>query len=282
MNLSDRALLVGVTISLFSGEKTDKRVAEEVARNHNTTARDAGRFQKAIVSKKALEDIKHTAGRLRDTHYSLTLPWLNSGERLLALSAYETYGERIAAIRAKFDEEVERFVAIYPDLIEDARRRLNGMFDEADYPPVSEIRRRFVVDLKVMPFPNTRNWLTDEWEEVRAEAERRVQMGIADATRDLFDRVATVTGHMAQKLRDYDPETKTGIFRDSLVENVRELHALLPSLNVTGDERVNELSKALSALTHHDASTLRTDPGFRQDTAAQAETIYQQAMALLG
>lgn len=294
LDLSNRALLVGVTINLFSGEKTDKRVAEEVARNHNTTAQDAGRFQKALISKKALEAVKTIGGEARTAHYQMTLPWLDNGQRLLSIAGYETYGERMSAIRSRFDSEVERFITLYPSLIEDARHRLNGMFDEGDYPPVSDLRRRFVFDLKVLPFPNTKNWLVDEVdsllgtqrEALRAEAADLVARGVADATRDIFERVATATGHMATKLRGYVPESETGrpagVFRDSLVENVRDLYNLLPTLNVTGDARIDELRDALKALTHHNAADLRADDNFRQTTAEKADAIYQQAIALMG
>ena len=291
--LSDRALLASATISLFSGEKVDKRVAEEVARNHNTTASDAGRFNKAIISKKALEPIKKIAGDIRAAHARRTLPWLNTGERLLPLAGYEQYGEEIAGLRAAFEREVENFISLYPTLIEDARRRLNGMFDEADYPPVSELRDRFQIELKIMPLPNTRSWITDEIkavlgaqaEELREAAEERLQVAVQDATKDIFTRIAAVTGHMATKLKGYNPDTEgrpEGVFRDSLVENVRELYALLPALNFTGDPQLEALRAEMHALTHHDADTLRADAAFRSETAEAADAIYQKAMALLG
>lgn len=291
--LNDRAILASATISLFSGEKTDKRVAEEVARNHNTTATDAGRFQKAIISKKALEPIKKIAGDIRAAHARRTLPWLNTGERLLPLAGYEEYGEEIATLRAQFETEVERFISLYPTLIEDARKRLNGMFDEADYPPVAELRDRFQIDLKVMPLPDTRSWITDEVqamlgeqaEVLRDAAETRLRMAVDDATKDIFDRIATVTGHMATKLKGYNPDTEgrpEGVFRDSLVENVRALYDLIPQLNFAGDPRIEELREAMRVLTHHDADTLRADAAFRTETAAAADALYQQALALLG
>jgi len=80
----------------------------------------------------------------------------------------------------------------------------------------------------------------------------------------LFDRVK----HMAEKLAD-----PKAIFRDSMVENAREICALLPRLNFADDPNLEAMRQQVEAtlLKHPDA--LRNDPDLRRDTAAEAKAI---------
>ena len=43
--LSEKAILVSLKVSKFTGTKEDKKISREVASNHNATE-DAGRYQK--------------------------------------------------------------------------------------------------------------------------------------------------------------------------------------------------------------------------------------------
>ena len=66
-----------------------------------------------------------------------------------------------------------------------------------------------------------------------------------------FQRVYDAVGRMAERLSTYEPssaeDNAKNTFRDSLVYNVVELADLLPSLNITDDQRLTDLAKRLKA-----------------------------------
>jgi hypothetical protein len=66
---------------------------------------------------------------------------------------------------------------------------------------------------------------------------------------------------------------KAGSFRDSLVENVRELVEVLPMLNVTGNPLVAEITRDLDRLGSVEPGALRESETLRQETKAAAEAI---------
>jgi hypothetical protein len=59
-----------------------------------------------------------------------------------------------------------------------------------------------------------------------------------------------------------------------LVENIREIIALAPQLNVTDDPRITHIHREMEIhLARHDAEALRVSPHLRDETAREAERI---------
>lgn len=285
-SITNHVMLVTLSISVFSGEKIDQGVAEEVASNHGAKASDVGRFNKQIISKTALENIRKVATAARMHHYSVTLPWSDVGQRLLGVQGYLPYMVQMQKLKDQFDEEVDRFVDIYPTLIDEARTRLNTLFDPDQYPPVSELRRRFTFDFAVLPLPDSRNWFldiaADEMANLKRLADERVDQAVKEAVSDVYRRVMDHAKRVHEKLTNYEVDPETGkvigsIFRDSLIENLKGLVDLLPSLNVTKDPELDALAIQMKEITRYSAKALRADAGFRKDAADKAQAIYDRA-----
>jgi len=121
---------------------------------------------------------------------------------------------------------------------------------------------------------------------IRADIERQVSDATTAAVKDIYRRVADVTERMVDRLNAYKPASKKGersegVFRDSLVENVRDLIAILPALNITGDPALTAMAAKLQPLAEWDAAVLREDAGKRKDVAATAEQILAQVSDFL-
>jgi hypothetical protein len=288
-SLSTRAMLASVTVRQWTARKFDKRVSEAVNASHGA-AMDAGRYNKRLIASDALASIQRITGEARQAHYHFTLPWADTGARLLPASTYLPFAARMRALRNDFEAAVSAFVAGYPDYIAEARTRLNGMFDPADYPDAADVGARFGFEVAISPVPAAGDFRValseDQAEAIRADIERRAHDATQAAIRAAYERVSETVGHMARKLAEYRPATATekaqGIFRDSLVENVRELAGILPHLNVTGDPDLAALADRIaSSLTTHDAETLRESDATRARIASEAQAIADHVGAFL-
>lgn len=290
VDLSSRAMLVNVSISQWSARKLDKRVTADVNASHGAGA-DAGRYNKSLIARDALAEIKTIVSAARADHVKLTLPWLQDGTRILPAAGFAKYSETMRKHREAFEAATADFVANYPDYVRDAAAYLNGMFDPAEYPDASQIERRFAWSLRVFPMPDAADFRVDLAKEtvdaMRREIADAMSDAVSDAMADAFDRLHKAVRHMADKLREFKPKSgddrATGIFRDSLVENVRELVAILPGLNLTGDARLADAIAATEAkLTAYDADTLRSDDAKRDEVAKAAEQIADDLAAFMG
>lgn len=277
-NLSEKALLVNFTISLWSASKMDKKITREVEQAHN--AKNAGRFNKVLVAKTALEDVKKIASNARIFHYDNTLPWGDNGDRLLPSTNYFHYISKQRDFKQLFESAVQAFITSYPDIKEEARGQLNGMFNEADYPPLHQLTRKFSMETTFMPIANLDDFRISvnqiEVDRLRTEIEQHVFTRINDATRNIWERIAVAVTHMYERL-----SAKDAIFRDTLVTNISELIDLLPRLNFTDDREINstiiEMKRLIVSPDH-----LRASDTKRMETAENAKELLDKINDLLG
>jgi hypothetical protein len=279
--LSEKAMLSHVRVSAWSARRIDRKVTDEVNESHGA-ANDAGRYNKLLINSEALKPIQSAISSARTFHYSRTLPWQDDGARLLPAAAYLDYTARLRAIRADFEKAVDDFINGYEKHVEDAKQRLGNLFKPEDYPGAAEIRRRFGFDTIINPVPSGEDFrvaLGDAQAAlIKAEIEERAQEQLQEAIRDVYRRVSEVCERMVEKLRNYVPGNDNlkaqGIFRDSLVENVRDLALVLPMLNITSDPKLSEIAERMRReLTRHDADALRENEDLRESVADAAASI---------
>jgi len=277
--LSDRAMLVSLNISGWTARKLDRKITAETNLRHNASA-DAGRYNKALLAKDALAEVTAIASEARTRFYAMTLPWLNDGTAILTVAAYETFTKEFAEKREKYQAAIQRFVAAYPSFVDDAKVRLNGMFNSADYPSADDIADKFKFAIRFAPFPVAQDFRAQvsdaQAQIIREHIESASRDAIKAAMKDVWNRIAELVQRMAEKLKAYDPDLgkQGGVFRDSLVENVKALVETLPMLNLTGDADLTRMTARLTTeLCAYDADSLREDSTLRNDIAAKAESI---------
>jgi hypothetical protein len=289
--LSKKAVLVALNISQWSARRLDKKITEETNREHGAT-QDAGRYNKLLLRKERIEPIQTIVGRARGLHLEMTQPWTDMGPRLLPSVLVIDYQNKMRALRHEFENAVEHFCMSYPVAVEERRQELNGMFRKDDYPSVREIRGRFGFSVEMFNVPDASDFRVAIGEEhvadLRQQIEESTRRCLAGAMRDVRERILETVGHMASKLRAYkpaDPENETkaeGVFRDSLVENVRELAELLPAFNLTDDAALAAIiAKMKAKLCEHDADELRENDSARRDVAKAADDILRDVQAFM-
>lgn len=283
-SLSDRAMLVRLSISQWSTRATDQIATDEV-----TTAKraspDAAQVRKRLLSKEAIAPITAAVSEARTYHAAHTLPWLDDGQRILTTANYVRYSDKMATLHDEFHTAVRWFKSRYEDAIAAARHELGELFCADDYPPVDAIAERFSFTVKHQPLPDAGDFRAniDETEvaKIRSTIERDTNNAIAAAMRSVWQRIHTAVSHMVDRLDSYDvdPVTgkKTSPFRDTLVTNIRELAEILPSLNLTQDPALDRMREQLIRhLCPHAPDALRESDATRHQVAQAARDILTQ------
>ena len=281
-SLSERAVLASLNIRRWQAALTDKKVTAEVATNHAVNPTRAGKYRKNAIDTKApsFEAVVGTASELRNKHYFYTLPWSQDGARILPASIFERYSDEMRLLRGTFGRAVQGFVEDFPNLKVAARRELNGMYNEADYP--TNIAAKFGVDIVFMPLPDAQDFRASLGEnavaEIKEGIETELQKTMQAAMRDPYERLYGHISRMVERLSD-----EKAIFRDTLVTGLADLCAILPGLNLTGDERLEELRKrAERMVTGLNPKDLREVPSVRQNVARDAAEIQRMMASFMG
>jgi len=280
-SLTDKAMLARLSITQWSARKTDKRVTAHVHAEYNASA-DSGRYNKALVSAEALQKVQQIAGAARDEHYKLTLPWRDDGARILPAKAYLDYSKLMRRLRCDFENAAGEFCDLYPSYIQDARARLNGMFNSADYPPIEKIRSKFTWQVSIDPLPvggDFRVELSDEEaRRIREDIDGRTKQALQEGLQDAWKRLHEALGKAVERLSD-----PKAIFRDSLIGNLRELCDVLPLLNFADNPDLERARRKVETrLAGLDPETLRGNSRSRAKAASDAKQIMNDMAAFMG
>jgi hypothetical protein len=281
MNLSDKALLVQLTISQWNARKYDKRVTKDVAASHGTIT-EAGRYNKSLLPlNDYLDRVHKKSTHIRNKFYENTLPWGLEGTMMLPSANYLAFMTDFRKEKAEWQSLVRDFTDNYEQLKQDARRFLNALYNEADYPSLLDIKMKFHMDMAVFPVPNNdfRVSIGDaELTAIQQDVERRVTEAQSKAMNEVWQRLYDRVKHMADKLAD-----PKAIFRDSMIENAREICSILPRLNFADDPNLESLRQEVEmGIANHHPDALRNDPDLRRETADEAKRIADLMRGFMG
>ena len=280
MNLNDRALLVQLSVSQWTARKYDKKATQEVASSHGVQSA-VGRYNKSLLPMNDLLDRVHKkTTHVRTKFYENTLPWGIEGTMMLPTSNYLQFMTDFRKEKSEWQYLVDQFVGNYDQLRLDAKRLLGSLYNDADYPDEGDIARKFKMDMAIFPVPSTDfrvSIASDELTRIQQDVERRVQEAQTVAMKEVWDRLYDRVKHMAEKLAD-----PKAIFRDTMVENTKELCALLPRLNFMDDPNLEALRLQVEGALLKHPEALRNDPDLRRDTAAEAKAIMDKMSVFMG
>lgn len=275
-SIATAAMLVTHQISFWEGNKTDKAASRQVTADNNAR-RGAARVNKLLIQSQEHDELKAFVATCRQGHTAATMPWSNSGLRLLTNAVFPEYHKARNQEQSLFYELVEDFLHYYPSAVSDAQARLGNLFNPDDYPTVEGLRRKFSYTFNYIPLPDAGDFRLD----INNEAKQAMQEqyakfydnALAEAMQDIWHKLLKPLQNMSERLNYRAGEKPTG-FRDTLVENVTDVVNIMKTCNVTGDpvmEQIRiDLTQALRGVT---PDGLREDSSLRRETKTKIDNI---------
>jgi len=276
ISIASSAVLIDLNISVWTARKLDKNVSKEIDINKNTTIK-AGNYNKHILAgSDQLEKITKLAGEIREWHGRQTLPWSDTGTRLLPMSNFFDYKQQLGVYEAEFQSRINTFIYEYPNIILGMAFKLGKLFDRSEYPETDKIAHKFNLKYTIMPVPETKDFRVDIADDIRNEMQQEYQKAyegrVEAAMSDAWSRLHTTLEHMVDRLSGDDKK----IFRNSLVDNALELTNLLTKLNVTKDPKLEQARQALEkSLVGVSADDLRDSQGARSVVLSKVNAIME-------
>jgi len=276
-SISSSAMLVELNISVWTGRKFDKGVSQEIDTAKHTTTR-AGNYSKRLFADEPIFDaIQKYTGNARTYHYHATMPWSDSGLRLLTTAMFFDYQREITAMEQEFNTLVEQFITNYDKLVIQAQMKLGTLFNADDYPPVEMIREKFKFSVKFAPVPEVGDWRVNVGQEAEAILKESYanyyQSNLESAYADVWERTHEALARMSEKLSG----DKKQIFRDTLVSNVMDMVDLLEKFNVTSDPKMRAAKHKLeSVMLGITPDALREDDHLRLDVKGKVDSLIKE------
>lgn len=271
------AAIVELNVSTWTARKLDKNASKEVKVSKGAYSDDAARVNKNLLAgMNNLKRVTDFVALTRNEFYRLTLPWSDSGQRLVPMMQFFELKKWINESEITFNQLVSEFLRDYPTLISAQAFQLGALFDRNEFPDVEDIATKFRFKVGFLPLPSTGDFRIDAPNEVIADMQKEYEAMYAErieqVNQDLWTRLHDTLKHMSDRL-GYDTTGKAKIFRDSMVENAVELCDMLKRLNVSNDPKLEKARAGLeSALLGIDAGEIRAD-GARDEIKHKVDTV---------
>jgi hypothetical protein len=287
------AMLVEFSASVWTARKLDRKVSDEVVASKSAGSKAAARVNKNLLAgRDELDVIQAHVTSVRNYVYDNTLPWSDSGLRLLPTIRFTEFNARMQEEENKYWDLCKSFVSVYPSLITAQAMALGDMFKREEYPTADSIAHRFGFNVNYMPVPTAGDFRidvgNDAQQALREQLSKLADERVAKAMDDVRVRVKTHLERMVDRLGvdTVAGEAKPRRFHDSMVETGLGLCDLVKGLNITGDTELEAARAALenvltgvpvrvkkSGAEMSVADTLREDMQQRSAVKSQVEGI---------
>ena len=267
--LQSSAMLVELGISVWTARKLDKRASDDVT-TQNHADKGMANVNKKLLACDELTAIQKFAANSRNAHYAMTLPWSDSGLRMLTTSKYFAYHKAMTALDTEFRTLVAKFLLRYEWLINETQLKLGDMYDPSEYPSLDRVQAKFGFRLNYIPLPESGDFRVDignqQADELRDQYATFYNNQLTRAMNDIWKRAYEALSRMSERLDYSDRDTKK-VFHASLVGNVMDLIDIMESMNITDDPvmqmQQRKLKVAMAGVT---PEALREDEYLRLET----------------
>jgi len=267
-------MIVDYSASVWTARKKDHKASANVNYVNNADKGVANVSKNILGSCPELEEVvKYAANVRNNVHYRMTLPWLDSGPRLLTTAQYFKYHGDMTQCQQEFYTLVDKFLEAYPYLIAGAQAKVGGMFNAEEYPTLDSVRSKFAFRITYDELPdggNTGDWRLDLPHEtlqgVLADDatvhQNRLQGAMDSVWHRLHDNLTTLVHEL-----EVDEEGKGNRLYQTVFDRAIELTNMLGTCNVTGDSQMEAMRRQLDEALHGtNLEQLKNIRTFREET----------------
>ena len=280
-NIDTCAMLVELSVSQWTARKLDRSTTDELVSNKNASEKGAARVNKNLFAGRSeLETINQYVTETRSYLYDNTLPWSDSGIRLLPSAKFMEFNNELQDREDKFFGLVTEFVTIYPSLITAQAMALGDMFNRTDYPAPDDIEHRFRFNVNYMPVPSSGDFRVDvgndAQEDLKKQLAKFADERVENAMNGFKARMVEHLKRMSDRLGVdvVAGEVKPRVFHNTLLDTAHDLCDLAGSLNIVNDPQIEEARRALKrSISGVDVQDLRKDMGARTTIKADVDDI---------
>jgi len=295
-NITDRIMIVRLGIHQWYPKKHDKKATRGLADLHNVDPDRLGKVIKNLVDLETIRPLQQACRKLREEVHAMTAPWEDGGLRALPAELYYNFCNEVRDNIQNIDRLADEYEKEYESEREKARRELNGLFNEDDYPAAHVMRARFSVDYDFKPVTNVddvRVWglAAADQKEIEDTVRQSVTAQIEQAQSHVFNQVVERAQEFIDKVTKFDDaaaasqdDGKGLRLYDSAIGNLRDVILLvLEGMNFTGDQEIEKLCKELKkSLSKVNTGKLKVSPDLRKKSIADVEKVLNKFSGAYG
>lgn len=302
--LSERAVLMRFSLGLPGQHRKDKKTTQKVKQSEGL-GENAGKWITDLYPEGALDAVKKKQTEARSYHNKVTFPFgcrsdddeagtpAISGIGILPACMIMEYNDTMRRFRGEMERLADDFLSNPQQWVDWAVKEHNGTFDPKNYPGRTKdelgnvqfdpeeyrkvMRKKFYLRSEPLPVPDAEQFSANVSALLGTDIES-VNIRVADsgkeAQRELMRRLMEPVRAMAAKLvEEPKPGKKDVVYRDTLIENIKEIADLAPKLNLFGDAQIDAFIAEVASLGNFSPDDLRKDKALRSQAGKEADAI---------
>lgn len=277
-SLQSSAMLLSIHISMYTGRKADKKTRQEVVSDKGANSKSAASVYKSLFAGDTdLEAINSFQAKARRDIAAMTLPWSDSGTRLVSTRNFFEVSKALTTMRQEFNTLVRTFVDNYALKVSNAAFALGDLFDRNEYPDPIDIAHKFAFSFSFEPVPSTNDFRVDLHNEavemLQQHYNNTTQQRLEAAMQDVWERVIDEVSKLRDKMIVPEEGKRPRIFASTL-EGFKDLVGSLHALNITNDPKLEEARAQIqSALEPVDIDSLRDSDEVRDSVHNKMQSV---------
>ena len=250
-SVGNSAMLVELSFSCWTGRKKDKKARAQIAQHYHANERAVNATKVLLGDCPELEAVqKYKATVQTGFHYSMTLPWSDSGLRILPTTRFMDYQNGITERQARFNDLVEQFLDRYEWYAAEAQAQLGDLFARDEYPTPETLRAKFSMRVNYLPLPDAGDFRVDVGEQATTMLKQHYEQHYGNmlerASLDAWRRTHDSVSRLVKSLT-VEADGKRGRIYESTFESVQGLIDGLRDFNLTGDASMEAARQKLEA-----------------------------------
>jgi hypothetical protein len=281
--LNEKAVLVTVNIGTFGNTVKNEAASAELRAKHNTEKKNAAVVYK-IFDPDELLPIERIYRKARTEVYKLTIPFDHSGNLVLPIGKKDKLKEIIFELESKGGVLVDEMAQRLPDIKEQRKRELNGLFEERRFPTEDRFKSSFRININYSAIPNRETILDDEY--ISEETKEDLLNSLKENGKVILSSLLfgdekdgtpgpapkTLYGILkkfSEKMREDEPH-----FKNASVNALKDFCHVIGEFNIFDNDFLNEIKDEVeSRFEDLDPETLRDSKEARQDAISEADEL---------
>ena len=266
-NIFDRACLIQLSTPCWTGSKQlQPSVMEQVGDS------DWVKGRKVLIDPETLSPIKAAVSKARTFLKKVALPFPINGLTLVSKEALSRLELGLRDIQYEYNAAVESFLADYETARLKARNALGDLFDEADYPAIDDIRKKFGFEWRyvTLSMPGRSMLLSPElYEREKAKFTSLMEETREIAVLALREEFQSTISHLVDRLSEND-DGKPKVIRNDMLNRLNEFLESFQSRNLFDDSELADLANQARQIVNgiSDPAILK-EPGFLRQRVSE-------------
>ena len=254
MSLGKKALLVKVTVHRGQLSVKDKKAQHELAERHNADS-EMINVKKRKFLREDTKPLEKAINKVVPTFHYYTLPFQDGGWRLVTVDVLPKLEEELRKINNEIEEALSEMSIKYEEMLNNARRNLNTMFDPQEYKEFAVFKSKFSIETFYNPVPESGDVRVeadrDTIDSLKKQIEQQKDNAVKAAMSELWERTIFNINRLKDRLEAYkeavEKEERKPRMTKAVVEHIQDLIKMLPSMNITNDPKLEQVRQKLES-----------------------------------